>query len=115
MIYIHSICKLKFKIIGVCKKRLKNIKFLGKYEVTDLPNILERENIDLVFIPSIWPETFSYTTEEAINMGVAVACFNIGAPAERNKDGCIIADISAKSALEEINSCLTKRKLLNKS
>jgi len=34
-------------------------------------------------IPSIWPETFSYTTSEALLLGYPVLCFNLGAPAER--------------------------------
>jgi hypothetical protein len=40
----------------------------------------------MIFIPSICPETFSYTTQEAINMEINVACFDLGAPAERLKN-----------------------------
>jgi hypothetical protein len=29
---------------------------------------MEENEIDIIFIPFIWPETFSYTTEEAIKM-----------------------------------------------
>ena len=55
------------------------------------------------------PETFSYTTSEALNMGLPVACFNIGAPAERiqdKKNGIIISKINAKSSLDEITEFL---------
>lgn len=47
---------------------------------------MENNNIDIVFIPSIWPETFSYTTSEAMMMGLPVACFDMCAPAERVKN-----------------------------
>ena len=43
------------------------------------------EDIDLFFIPSIWPETFSYTTSEIMSMHMPVAVFPIGAPVERVK------------------------------
>ena len=102
---------IKFKTIGACKKRFKNITVLGRYKVADLPDIIEKEEIDMIFIPSVWPETFSYTTGEAMCMGMPVACFNIGAPAERNKDGCIISEISAECALSEISDWLKRKRL----
>ncbi len=101
---------IKFKTLGACKHRFKNIKVLGRYKVADLPNIIEKEEIDMVFIPSVWPETFSYTTGEAMSMGIPVACFNIGAPAERNTNGCIISTISGKCALNEINDWIKTRR-----
>jgi GT2 family glycosyltransferase/glycosyltransferase involved in cell wall biosynthesis len=55
----------------------------GKYKKTALPELMEKNEIDLVFIASICPETFSYTTAEAVNMGLPVAVFDLGAPAER--------------------------------
>ncbi|MEM3290539.1 MAG: glycosyltransferase [Candidatus Micrarchaeaceae archaeon] len=57
----------------------------GQYKKTELPAIMKKNEINCVFIPSIWPETFSYTTEEAILMDLPVAVFNLGAPAERVK------------------------------
>ena len=38
----------------------------GRFTRTDLPRLMEENEIDLVLIPSICPETFSFTTEEAI-------------------------------------------------
>lgn len=81
------------------------VSITGKYDRDDLPDVLERNRIDIVLIPSICPETFSYTTSEAICMGIPVACFNIGAQAEKIKQynkGIIIPEITAKSALETI-------------
>ena len=63
------------------------------------------EDIDLFFIPSIWPETFSYTTSEIMSMHMPVAVFPIGAPVERVKHyekGLVLKETDAKSALKEL-------------
>ena len=60
---------------------------------------------DIYLIPSVCPETFSYTTEEAMTMGLPVACYDLGAPAERvkkYKKGLIISKIDAQTTLKEI-------------
>ena len=63
----------------------KNIKLLGQYKLENLASLMEKNFIDFILIPSIGPETFSYTTEEAMTMGLPVACYDLGAPAERVK------------------------------
>lgn len=55
----------------------------GAYQAAELPRLVYEQDIDLFFLSSIWPETFSYTTEEIIKMGMPVASFDLGAPAER--------------------------------
>lgn len=77
----------------------------GKYSRDELPELMKEYQVDIVFIASIWPETFSYTTEEAIKMGMKVAAFDLGAPAERLKKydkGIIIPEISAEAALDTL-------------
>lgn len=62
--------------------------------------------MNLFLIPSVGPETFSYTTEEAIKTGLPVAVFDLGAQAERVRKyekWIIIFEISGKRAIEEIN------------
>ena len=104
-----SIC-----VVGVMKRKYAdNIRVLGAYERDDLPKIMEDNNIDLVFIPSIWPETFSYTTTEAMLMDMPVACFDLGAPAERVAKcatGLVISEMNAEVALREIVDFVTKIK-----
>ena len=54
------------------------------------------------FLPSIWPETFSYVTSEMIAMEVPLCCFDLGAPVERVAEyrlGRVIAEIDAEAAL----------------
>jgi len=78
----------------------------GRYEKNMLPKLMEQEHIDVVLIPSIWPETFSYTTEESINMNLPIAVFDIGAPAERVRKyakGIILRDRSPSIILGSID------------
>lgn len=97
---------LNLKLIGKCNSvKFKNIKVLGSYKIEDLPDIMEQEQIDIVFIPSICPETFSYTASEALSMGIPIACFNIGAPVEKitqNINGIVISTFNCEDVLTEI-------------
>jgi glycosyltransferase involved in cell wall biosynthesis len=66
---------------------------------------MKDNKIDIIFIASIWPETFSYTTEEVMMMGLPVASFDIGAPAERIRKydkGLVVSEMTAETALNEI-------------
>ena len=82
-----------------------NLKVTGKYDPKDLPRIIREEEVDIVFISSICPETFSYTTSEAISMNIPVACYNLGAPAERvsvYSKGLILKNMDAAVTLAEL-------------
>lgn len=54
----------------------------GSYRLSDLPGLVARYGIDVWLIPSIWPETFSFTTHEALATGMPVFCFDLGAQAD---------------------------------
>lgn len=54
----------------------------GSYELRDLPGLVKRYGINCWLIPSIWPETFSFTTHEALATGMPVFCFDLGAQAD---------------------------------
>lgn len=54
----------------------------GSYAVEDIPDLVARYDITCWLIPSIWPETFSFTTHEALATGLPVICFDLGAQAE---------------------------------
>lgn len=104
--------EVSFFVIGECP----NIKFegvTGKYNIFNLPDIIENLEIDIVIIPSIWPETFSYTTSEAIQMGVPVACFDYGAQAEKVKPyskGLILLSERPEDIVREIIKYLKCKK-----
>lgn len=102
------------KIIGTMTNAPDNVFVHGKYKPKNLPQIIKKHKIDLVFIPSVWPETFSYTTSEAISMGLPVACFNMGAPAERVSNysrGLVLNKISPKENLNELIEFIKKQRL----
>lgn len=77
----------------------------GRYNVEDLPKIVLENDIDMFLIPSIWPETFSYTTEEIMKMELPVSCFDFGAPAERVKKydkGLILESKNPKGIIKSL-------------
>ncbi len=83
----------------------REIEITGAYLREALPEIIDEKNVNIIFIPSIWPETFSYTTEEAMLMELPVAVFNLGAPAERVRGyakGLVIEEIDPVKALDAI-------------
>ncbi|MGL6208647.1 MAG: glycosyltransferase, partial [Paracoccaceae bacterium] len=57
----------------------------GDYQLRDIPNLVARYHVTCWLIPSIWPETFSYTTREVLATGLPVWCFDLGAQAEAVK------------------------------
>lgn len=98
---------IKVKLIGNSSKKINSpvFKETGHYSRESIPRLILENDIDIFLIPSIWPETFSYTTEEIMQMKMPIMCFDIGAPAERVSKyeyGIIIPDISAKAIVEVI-------------
>lgn len=70
---------------GINLSQFSHFKATGKYQSEQLPQLVYENDIDIFLISSIWPETFSYTAEEIIKMGMPLATYDIGAPAERVK------------------------------
>ncbi|SEP09114.1 Glycosyltransferase, GT2 family [Salinihabitans flavidus] len=54
----------------------------GNYRHADIPALVARYGITGWVIPSVWPETFSFATREALATGLPVWCFDLGAQAE---------------------------------
>ncbi len=51
----------------------------GDYRPEDIPRLMRHYAITHWLIPSVWPETFSFTTHEALATGLPVLAFDIGA------------------------------------
>ncbi len=51
----------------------------GRYSVDALPDLVARYGITCWLVPSVWPETFSFTTHEALATGLPVIAFDLGA------------------------------------
>ncbi len=61
---------------------LPSTRIHGTYKIADLPDLVAKYGITCWLIPSVWPETFSYVTHEALATGMPVLCFDIGAQAD---------------------------------
>lgn len=102
---------IKIVIIGSCsdKKPSSNITVTGAYNKEMLSILIEQYRVQVILIPSIIPETFSLTTEEAIHTGLPVIVFPLGAQAERvtqYENGHVADQVSAESMYEEIKKVL---------
>jgi glycosyltransferase involved in cell wall biosynthesis len=78
--------------------RGRQVTVTGPYKVEDLPSILTEFGVNICFLPSIWPETYSYVTSELMALDMPLCCFDLGAPAERVRDydkGLVIGQIDA--------------------
>jgi GT2 family glycosyltransferase len=83
----------------------KNFKKTGKYTTDMIPKLVSENDIDLFFISSIWPETFSYTTQEVIDMNLPIVSFNLGAQAEKVEKyskGLVLNNFDAENILNKI-------------
>lgn len=78
---------LTFKVIGDCSHekelRATGVTVTGIFQETALPLLLEHSGASLVFLPSVWPETYSYVLSQIWQNGYYPVAFDIGAPAER--------------------------------
>lgn len=75
-----------FGIMGHCDLGMlqqDNYTKIGQYKREDLPELMQKYEIDLVGILPIWPETFCYTLSESVLCGVPVIASDIGAISER--------------------------------
>ena len=90
---------------GCYENAAGTLKITGPYKNDDVSDLLAEYNTDIVLLPSICPETYSYTVSEAIYSGYKVLAFNIGAPSERIREtgmGWLVDDISSKAILEKL-------------
>lgn len=57
----------------------KSVPCTGTYRSEDICALAEQYQVTRWLIPSIWPETFSFTTHEALSTGLPVHAFHLGA------------------------------------
>ncbi|MCX6050897.1 MAG: glycosyltransferase [Campylobacterales bacterium] len=89
----------------------KHLRVHGRYERDALPQLMVQYKIMACLIPSIWPETFSYTSEEIMMMEMPLFVFDLGAHAERVQNyskGYVIDTLNAHAALDKINKVFEK-------
>jgi hypothetical protein len=79
----------------------------GHYQPQELRKLIVNSGANIMLMPSIWPETFSYVTEELIQLDLPLACFDLGAPGERvmrYPKGHLLTSMDAATVLRELRS-----------
>lgn len=92
---------------------MSNVKVLGRYNGSELQNILQKSEVQVVLFPSVCPETFSYVIQELMQIEVPVACFDVGAPADRIREygrGAIIHENTPECVFDVLNKLHDKCK-----
>lgn len=76
---------IRLTVIGTIAADLTGlgVEVTGRYLREELADEIARRGINLVLLPSIWPETFCFVVDEVMSLGVPLAVFDLGAPAER--------------------------------
>lgn len=95
---------IRITLIGSSPQKINSpvFKETGRYTRGSIPKLVLENDIDAFLIPSVCPETFSYTTAEIMEMDMPVMCFNLGAPAERvarYEKGIVLPDMSIDTIL----------------
>jgi glycosyltransferase involved in cell wall biosynthesis len=80
--------KLQFCLVGYSCDDTRllatdHISITGRYEEHQAVDLIRSQKAALAWLPSIWPETWSYTLTLAWQAGLNVVAFDIGTPAER--------------------------------
>ncbi len=55
----------------------------GRFEIGEVEALLAREDGDVAFLPSVWPETWCYALTQMLRSGLPVVAFDLGAMSER--------------------------------
>jgi GT2 family glycosyltransferase len=79
---------LQFVVIGYTENdrtllRTGKVDVTGRYVEAEVAHLLRREQPDVVFLPSVWPETWCYALDHVLSAGLPAVAFDIGAIAER--------------------------------
>ena len=94
-------------VIGTVDKAYADgVRQTGRYRSADLPELLRTHGVNVALVPSIWPETFCYVAEELMHLGLPVAAFDLGAPAERLRHyrlGHVLASRQPEAVLDELS------------
>lgn len=82
------------------------IQITGEYKgFKDLEKLINKYPVDIVFLPSVWPETYSYILSESWFLGKPVLSADLGAISDR---------ISATNGGWLVKNCLNPKEICNK-
>lgn len=83
----------------------ENLVYHGRYNVEELPELLTAEGVHAVVLASIVPETFSFVTQECVEMGIPIIAFPLGASGDRiaaYDKGYIARDFTGDALYEQV-------------
>jgi GT2 family glycosyltransferase len=83
-----------------------NYRLMGPYSQENLGEILLQTKCRIGFLPSIWPETYSYVLSEYFEFGLYPVVFNLGAQAERVRAAGIGSVLEIGISAGSINDAL---------
>lgn len=89
------------------KRNSPELVITGPYRREELPTLCKQFQPEVALIPSLWPETFSYTASEALSLGLPLVVFDLGAQAEKVRQtgaGLLIPPFDEKALLESLLS-----------
>lgn len=89
----------------------KIVRVTGSYEVSELPVLIENSGANLIFIPSLVSETFSFVTHEIIKLELLAVCFDLGAQAEAINSyprGRVIPMLEGEALLNALSAAYEK-------
>ena len=98
-------------------KSTGNYIFHDTYNRNEVAKILKENNIDLILLLAIWPETYSYTLTEAVISEIPVLALSYGALEERiNKNGIgwlLPKQSTTEDIIEKINEIFSNESEYN--
>jgi hypothetical protein len=68
----------QFNFFQTNSHQYQKVRFMGEYSLDDISNILIRENIDCIILPSQDPETFSFVFHELFHPCLTYFVSNLG-------------------------------------
>ena len=92
---------------------VENIVVTGAFTRDTLAGLIKQYSVNMLLLPSIWPETFSYIASEIIMMKVPLLVFDLGAQRDKALKYCygeVIPEITAESVLETADKLFRKIK-----
>jgi glycosyltransferase involved in cell wall biosynthesis len=79
---------LRFHLVGHTSDDARllatgTVRITGEYQEHELLALIDLQQAQLAWLPSLWPETWCYTLTQAWQAGLNVLAFDLGTPAER--------------------------------
>jgi GT2 family glycosyltransferase/glycosyltransferase involved in cell wall biosynthesis len=104
---------LEFIVIGYTQDdapllETGKVSITGRYGDGEVSHLLRREQPDVIWLPSVWPETWCYTLDHALDSGLPLAAFDLGAIGERLRALGRGTLMPLDTDIEAINQCLLR-------